>query len=194
MNPLLLALGLLLGGGLLGQPAAAPATPAPAPPLAQDADCVRGAAEPIVKKAVFPRSTFRLLPDKINGIETIACPNGDQVVIYNEGCEYYMLRFLITTARFGPPTTNPAPWFRHAATLMSGLLPGLQAPIDLPQGIRLLTARLNQDQKKPGRPLALGEDIFYGSKTMRSSVSIDSLARGAGNQTVVAVTFAIGPL
>ena len=46
-------------------------------------DCVRGAAEPIIIKSVFPNTDFKLLPDKITGIETVVFDNNDRLIIKN---------------------------------------------------------------------------------------------------------------
>ncbi|UOQ52185.1 hypothetical protein [Hymenobacter cellulosivorans] len=202
MNTLAVTICLsLLVSSLLYQPTQSRTLPAAVLPITsygprfspQEA-CPRGAAKPVVKKAVFPKTTFRLQPDKRTGIETVTCPNGDQVIIRHEGCEYYALRFEFTTSRFAPPTTALEPWFRNAATLMTGLLSGLDAPLDLRQGVRALTAHIDQDKKNQYRNLALGQAISFGDETMPSTVSIDSLARSAGKNSVVEVTFAIGPL
>lgn len=77
---------------------------------------------------------------------------------------------------------------------MTGLLGGLDAPINLRQGVGALTAYINQAKKNQYRTLALGEAITFGSKTMPSSVSVDSVGQGAGTASVVEVTFTIGPL
>jgi hypothetical protein len=164
------------------------------PELEQDSGCTRGAAEPVVNKAVFPHTTFRLQPDKRTGIETVTFSNGDKVTIRNGGCEYYELRFRFETSRFAQPTTALEPWFRTAATLMTGMLKGLNAPIDIGQGVRALRAYTNQGKKTHYRNLALGKAIFFGPETMRSMVVVDHLEKGAGKKRVVEVRFAIGPL
>ncbi len=46
-------------------------------------DCVRGAAEPIIKKSVFPNTDFKLQLDKISGIETVVFDNNDKLIIRN---------------------------------------------------------------------------------------------------------------
>src|ERR1051326_6096260 len=63
-------------------------------------DCVRGTPEPVVKKNIFPKTTFQLQADGLTAYETVDFDNGDKLIITNAGCEYYVLTFRFETARF----------------------------------------------------------------------------------------------
>ena len=91
--------------------------------------CARGVAEPIIKKTIYPKTTFVLQPDSITGIETVILDNGDKLIIKNWGCEYYVLTFRFETSRFLKDTTDLNFWFKSAGDLMRDILVGLQSPL-----------------------------------------------------------------
>lgn len=186
-------LGLLLGS-LPGLPEATPPRGVAAPAPAQEAGCPRGAAEPVVRKKIFPKTTFRRLPDNRSGLETVALPAGDQLTIRHEGCEYYVLRFRFTTTRFRQRPTALEPWFRNTAQLLTETLPGLSAPVDVRAGTSALRAHTSQHAQNALEPLRLGEEIDYGTGDMRRFLSVDRLQQLAGDKVAVEVSFATGPL
>src|SRR6186997_553555 len=55
--------------------------------------CIRGQAASVIKKTVYPNSTFKLNKDNHTGTENIDLENGDKLIINNWGCEYYVLTF-----------------------------------------------------------------------------------------------------
>ena len=105
-------------------------------------DCTRGAAVPIIKKTIYPHSTFVLQPDSITGIEKVTFDNRDKLTIKNWGCEYFVLTFRFETSRFQQDTSNLDFWFKSAGALMKGILDELEAPIDIRKGINKLVVRL----------------------------------------------------
>ncbi|TGE28209.1 hypothetical protein [Hymenobacter metallicola] len=165
----------------------------PAPPE-QDESCPRGVAEPVVRKKVFPKTSFRRLPDKRTGLETVALPLGDRLTIHHEGCEYYVLRFHFETARFRQSPTALDAWFRNAAQLLTETAPGLDSPVDIAGGLRALRTYLDRHKGNKAQALVLGQEIAYGSETLPSFVSVDRIARLAGNTVAVELSLAIGPL
>lgn len=156
---------------------------------AKHTDCACGVAVPIVKKAVFPQTTFVLQPDSLTGIETVAFDNGDNLTIKNRGCEYYILTFRFETSRLQQDTANLHFWFKGAASLMTAIVGGLEAPIDLSKGIDKLMACVDSNQD-----LKLGEEIDFGAGDIRSFVTVDSIEKLADKKYAVEISFATGPL
>ncbi|TGE23984.1 hypothetical protein E5K00_01855 [Hymenobacter aquaticus] len=200
MHTLLISLGLLLSG-LEYESALRPTISRVSPPgrcqpdpLLQNEDCTRGAAEPVVKKAVFPNTTFRLQPDQRTGIETVRFANGDRLQIKNWGCESYVLTFRFETTRFPQPPSDLAAWYAHAITLLRETRPGLHAPLDLNAGIRALTSYLARHKNSQAAPLRLDEEIGFGPETMPTVVTLDKVEKLAGNRAAVEVSLALGPL
>ncbi|WP_309731742.1 hypothetical protein, partial [Chamaesiphon sp. OTE_75_metabat_556] len=80
--------------------------------IAQDT-CVRSTPTPIVKKSVFPNTSFVL--KKTNnrgliiseGIETVKLNNGDRLTITNSGCEFLTLNFRFETNRRSKNSQDP---------------------------------------------------------------------------------------
>ncbi len=152
-------------------------------------DCARGAAEPIIKKTVYPQTTFVLQPDSLTGIETVTFDNGDNLTIKNWGCEYYVLTFRFETSRFQQDTTNLDFWFKSAASLTSEVFDGLEAPIDLQKGIDKLVAHVDNNEI-----LKLRDEIDFGAGDIRSFVSVDRVEKVTDKKYAVEISFATGPL
>jgi hypothetical protein len=152
-------------------------------------NCARGAAEPIIKKTVYPQTTFVLQPDSLTGIETVAFDNGDNLTIKNWGCEYYVLTFRFETSRLQQDTSNLDFWFKSAGTLMKEILGGLEAPIDIQKGIDKLVTHVDNEQT-----LKLGERIDFGGDDIRSFVSVDRIEKLKDKKYVVEISYATGPL
>jgi len=152
-------------------------------------NCARGVAEPILKKTVFPQSTFVLQSDSFTGIETLTFDNGDNLTIRNWGCEYYVLTFRFETSRFQQDTTNLDFWVKSVASLTRELLHGLDAPIDISNGIDKLIAHLDNNGT-----FKLREEIDFGADDIRSCVSVDRVEKVTDKKYAVEITFATGPL
>lgn len=152
-------------------------------------DCVRGAAKPIIKRSVYPKTTFVLQPDSLSGVETVTFENGDQLTIKNWGCEYYILTFRFETSRLQQDTINLGFWFKSAASLTTEVLDGLEAPIDIRKGIGKLVAYV---EKKPS--LKLGEKIDFEAGDIHSFVSVDRVEKITDKKYAVEISFATGPL
>jgi len=159
-----------------------------------DDDCVRGAARPIVKRSVFPKSRFKLQPDKLTGVETVKFKNGDKLVITTSGCEYYVLTFRFETARFNGSADDFPFWFGQAIILMREVEKGIDAPIDIAKGIdameREVDRRRNSDQKE----LEPGDEIDFTSGEMNDFVVVDKIEKLNNNLFAVEISFAKGPL
>ena len=152
-------------------------------------DCARGAAEPIIKKTVYPQTTFVLQPDSLTGIETVTFDNGDKLTIKNWGCEYYVLTFRFETSRFQQDTTNLDFWFKSAASLTREVLDGLEAPINITKGLDKLVAHVDNKET-----LKLGDEIDFVTGDIRSFVSVDRVEKVTDKKYAVEISFATGPL
>lgn len=157
-------------------------------------DCTRGQAEPIIKKKVYPNTTFVLQPDSVSAIETVNFNNGDKLIIRNCGCESYVLIFRFETSRFKQDTTNLEYWFKRADLLMREMLVGIDSPIPLEKGLNKLIDHVNIDQPNNYKNLKLGEPIDIEGDECRTIVSVDRIEKLKDNKYGVEIIFGIGPL
>jgi hypothetical protein len=152
-------------------------------------DCTRGTPEPVVKKDIFPKTTFKLQTDSLTAYETVDFDNGDKLIIENAGCEYYVLTFRFETTRFQNDTTNSKYWFDKAIQLINETAKGIDAPVALDNGITALTAYSNKTDTPKFR-----EEIDYGETEIRNFVTVDRVEKMSDKKYAVELTFAVGPL
>ena len=157
-------------------------------------DCVRGAAEPIIIKSVFPNTDFKLQPDKITGIETVVFDNNDRLIIKNWGCESYCLTFRFETTRFQEDTTNLQFWYKKAVLLMSEIANGLDSPINIDKGTKELINFIDKDQPNNYANLKLQEEIDFGGEDIRNYVAVDRIQKIDDNKYAIEISYVIGPL
>jgi hypothetical protein len=160
----------------------------------QKEHCTRGKAKPVLKKSVYPEATFILQPDSLSGIETASFDNGDNLTIKNWGCEYYVLTFRFQTSRFQNDTTNLEYWFKTASKLVAEISNGIDAPIDISEGIAQLTNHIDSDQPTNFKNLKLGSEIDFGGNGIRNFVSVDRIEKLTDKNYAVDISFATGPL
>jgi hypothetical protein len=160
----------------------------------QLSDCTRGQAEPIIQKADYPNTTFVLQPDSVSAIETVLFDNGDKLIIRNWGCEYYVLTFRFETSRFQQDTTDVEYWFRAANKLMTGMLSGIDAPVNLKKGLNYLGSYIDRDQKNGYQNLKFGEEIDFGINEIRNIVAVEQVEKITDGRFAVTVSFSVGPL
>jgi hypothetical protein len=160
----------------------------------QNKNCARGKAEPIIKKTVYPETTFVLQPDSLSGIETVNFDNGDKLTIKNWGCEYYVLTFRFETSRFQQDTTNLEYWFKTATGLVTDIFNGIDTPIDIKKGITQLKNHIDSDKKNNFKNLKLGDEIDFGGDEIRDFVSVDRIVKQTDKKYAVEIRFATGPL
>ena len=160
----------------------------------QNKNCVRGKAKPIINKTVYPQTAFVLQPDSLSGIETVTFDNGDKLTIKNWGCEYYVLTFRFETSRFQRDTTDLKYWFKTATRLVTEILNGVDAPIDIKKGITQLTNRIDRDQSTDFKNLKLRAEIDFGGNEIRDFVSVDRIEKLTDKKYAVEISFATGPL
>jgi hypothetical protein len=157
-------------------------------------NCVRGAAEPIIKKDIFPKSTFQLQPDKLTGIETVELDKGDKLIIKNWGCKYYALTFRFETSRFQNETSNVGFWYKRAVTLVNEVVKGIDAPLDLAKAKEAIAEQIETDVPNGYSNLKYGEEIDYTEGEIREFVSIDKVEQLSDKTFAIEITFARGPL
>lgn len=160
----------------------------------QNKNCVRGKAKPIIDKTVYPKTAFVLQPDSLSGIETVTFDNGDKLIIKNWGCDYYVLTFRFETSRFQRDTTDLKYWFKTATGLVTEILDGVDAPIDIKKGITQLTNRIDRDQSANFKSLKLRDEIDFGGNEIRDFVSVDRIEKLTDKKYAVEISFATGSL
>jgi hypothetical protein len=161
---------------------------------AEKLDCVRSVPTPIIKKTVFPKTSFRLKKiDELGqaiatGTETVQFNNGDRLTITNTGCEYFTLRFRFETSRVDRrQISNTQYLYRRSAWLMRQTLPGLR--LNLTRGITALEKYAAQSPQPD-----LDQEIDYGGQEIRSVVKLVKVQPLSKQKTVVEVLFYDGPL
>lgn len=157
-------------------------------------ECVRGKAEPVVKKEYFPNTRFILQPDSLTAIETIAFDNGDKLTIKNWGCEYYVLTFSFETVKFHKDTADLKFWYQAAKQLMTGILAGIDAPINIKRGLVFLESYYLKDEKNNFKNLELGDEIDFEGNDIRYFVTLDRIEKLSANKFGVTLSFSVGPL
>jgi hypothetical protein len=156
----------------------------------QDFDCVRGQAEPIVIKDIYPNTTFTLQPDSLTAIETIELDNSEKVIIKNWGCEYYVLSFQFETSKYNTDTTAMKYWYVNSYKLMDEIKEGIDAPIDIEKGLQAFNDHISRNVFD----LELETEIDYGENEIRNFVSLDNISKIENNRFAVTISFAVGPL
>ncbi len=154
-------------------------------------DCIRGQAESVTKKTVYPNAIFKLNQDNHTGTETIDLKNGDKLIINNWGCEYYVLTFRFETERFNADTTNTVYWLNKANILMTEIEKGLDAPLDIKGGIDAIPIYLSS---LDSRSYDLGEEIVYDDDVIRDFVTFDRIQKLNDRRFAIEISFATGPL
>lgn len=154
-------------------------------------DCIRGQAETVIKKSVYPNAIFKLNSDNHTGTETIDLKNGDKLIINNWGCEYYVLTFRFETERFSSDTTNNIYWLNKATILMKEIETGLDAPLDINGGIDAIPIYLSSLDSSTYN---LGDEIVYDDDVIRDFVTLDRVQKINDRRFAIEISFATGPL
>lgn len=159
-------------------------------------DCVRSVPEPIIKKTVFPNTTFKLsenkdYPAEKIGTETVKLNNGDSLVIENRGCENYTLVFKFTTSRFSANLQNSKLWYATAIGLIEQTKKGIRR-----QDIWLISngiAALKKYAQKHKNP-RYDEYIEVSGGEIKETVSLKKVKKLSGRKYEIEVSFGVGPL
>lgn len=153
-------------------------------------ECVRGQAEPIIKKTVFPNTKFLLQADSLTAIETVSFDNGDKLTIRNWGCEYYVLTFRFETSRFKADTTSMKYWYLTTYKILKELKQGIDAPVNIEKGLQALNSHIS----KNGFDLKLQTEIDYAGEEIREFITLEQIEKLTDNEFAITFSFTIGPL
>lgn len=161
-----------------------------------EGDCMRAQAVSIIKKQVYPNSTFTLQPDKLTAIETVTFDNKDKLIIHNRGCEYYVLTFRFETSRFQEDIKNLPFWYLKAHLLMTEIMNGLDTPFVTPKELSALKAFTDEKIKTGTESFKPGEEIECGDNDseIRSFITIDKVEKITNKKFAIEISFSTGPL
>ncbi|WP_158827417.1 hypothetical protein [Mucilaginibacter lacusdianchii] len=173
----------------------APATSqAPADTAVTDDECPKGAAEPVLKKSVFPDARFVLQPDHRTGIETLTLKDGDKLTIKQSGCEYYILTFQFETSHFAADTTDITYWSEVTLSLMRNINKGLDTFLDTNEALNKLSARIEKAKANTADKLVLGDEIDFGGPDPRQYLIIERISQLADQRYILEVSLYYGPI
>lgn len=155
-------------------------------------ECIRGQAEPIVLKSVFPKTEFNLNNDSISGIETILINESEKVTINNVGCEFYTLNFVFETKKYKGEFTNLNYWYQASYELVNEIKIGLDSPIDIELGLKFFKKYIEKNKKG----LQLNTEIDFGPtepNAIRNFVTLHEITK-IEDKYFVNISFTVGPL
>ena len=157
-------------------------------------ECVRAAPEPIIKKEVFPQTTFlrrksKSFPFNDIAFETVKFKNGEKLIIEHAGCENYTLIFRFETNRYKGKSGGARFWYKTAVELMRQAKKGFGSNYLLDNGIKALSSYL-----KNNKTLKYDEEISFGAEEIRDVVSLSQVKKLKGNKYEVELSFGTGPL
>lgn len=153
-------------------------------------DCVRGQAEPMIKKTVFPNTKFILQPDSLTAIETVTFDNGDKLTIRNWGCEYYVLTFRFETSRFQADTAAMKYWYVTTYRILKEMKQGIDAPVDIEKGLQALNSHISKNVFD----LKLQTEIDFAGDVIREFITLEQIEKLTDNKFAITVSFTTGPL
>jgi hypothetical protein len=154
-------------------------------------DCIRGQAQSVTKKTIYPNAIFKLNSDNHTGVEKVDLENGERLIINNWGCEYFVLTFRIETERFQADTTNTIYWLDKAVILMKEIEGGIDAPLNIRGGIVAIPIHV---ASMDSRTYELREEIVFKDDIIRDFVTLDRVQRISDKRFAVEISFATGPL
>lgn len=153
-------------------------------------ECMRGQAEPIIKKEAYSNTTFVLQADSLTAIETVEFSNGDKLIIHNWGCEYYVLTFRFETSRFRADTTSMKYWYVNSAKLMNEIKNNIEAGVDIEEGVEALNKYISANAFN----LKLNKEIDFGINEVRNFVTLERISQISKDRYAVTMSFTVGPL
>ncbi len=164
--------------------------------ITQSDDCVRAIPEPIIKKQVFPKTSFRLVkgksyPFESVGYEKVQIKDGLNLTIINSGCENYTLTFRFEVSNLSHKTEDARFWYGKAVELMLMVKKGIRSQdTDL---IKRGTNAVNSYIKK-NRKLKYENYIDFGESEIRDVVVVDKVKKQGLKNYQIEISYSIGPL
>lgn len=157
-------------------------------------ECVRAEPEPIIKKEVFPKTTFRLeknkeFPHQNLGYETVEFENDDKLLIENIGCENFTLVFHFETDRFNGKTDDVRFWYKIATELLAQTDKGIGEQYSIKNELKALNSHI-----KKTKQLKFNEEIDYCGTEIRCVILLDEVKKLENNNMEIIVSFGTGPL
>jgi len=157
-------------------------------------ECVRATPEPIIKREVYPQTTFarrknKSLPFNDIASETVKFKNGEKLSIEHTGCENYTLIFRFETNRFKRKTADARFWYKTALELMRQAKKGFGSNDLLDNGVKALNSYI-----KNNKTLKYAEEISFGGEEIRDVVFLSQVKKLRGNKYQVELSFGTGPL
>lgn len=159
-------------------------------PADTDPGCPRGVPTPALKAGHFPGASFTLFPDSVSALETARLPSGDTLQIFHHGCEYVIFTFRATIKDDTHDTTDTPHWLHTSARLVENVLPGLDIPLPLKDGIHALdnAATSGITYMSPGFEVNI--DSTGDMRTFYTLDRVSHMSKG----TLLEFSFAHGPL
>jgi len=159
-------------------------------------DCVRGQAEPIVNKKVYPITTFELQSDKLTAYETVTFDNKDKLIIHNWGCEYFVLTFRFETSKFQEDVKNLPFWYQKAHLLMTEIKKGLDTPFITTKELATFKTFTEEKIKTNPESFKLEEEIDCDGdeSEIRDFITVDKIEKLTDKKFAIEISFSIGPL
>jgi hypothetical protein len=77
---------------------------------------------------------------------------------------------------------------------MTGMLGGLDSPIDIKRGLVFLESYYLRDKRNNFKNLKLGDEIDFDGSDIRSYVTLDRIEKLSDKKFGVTISFATGPL
>lgn len=158
-------------------------------------ECVRSVPEPILKKSVFPRTTFTKTKNKENtgetiGFEKVKINKNVDLTIKNYGCENYTLTFQFLVGNQSQKTSDTKFWYGKAIELMNSVKKGIRSgDVNLiNRGLKAISA-YSSKAKNP----KYQNYISFGGAEIEDVVVLKKVTK-QGKKHTVEISFGVGPL
>lgn len=162
----------------------------------QSDDCVRAVPEPIIKKQIFPKTSFKLekgesYPFESVGYEKVEINNNLNLTIINSGCENYTLTFRFEIGNLSHKIEDTKFWYRKAVELMLMTKKGIRS-----EDVNLITRGTNaiRSYTERNRTLKYGNYIDFGGKEIRDTAVLDKVKKQDAKKYRIEISYSIGPL
>ncbi len=162
----------------------------------QSGECVRAIPEPIIKKQVFPKKSFKLeksksYPFESVGYEKVQIENSLNLTIINSGCENYTLTFRFELSNLSHRIEDTRFWYRKAVELMLMVKKGIRS-----QDSSLInrgTNAVNSYIKKNIKP-KYENYIDFGGSEIRNVAVVNKVKKQGQKKYQIEISYGIGPL